>query len=72
MKFINLTYYRPENQYGGTAGATTKTFLCNMELVERITQYKDSTKISMYSGKDIEVVESKNDILRLVVSESYS
>lgn len=61
-RFIKLTYYRPERQFGGTAGVTTKTFYCNTTFIERITPYNNSTKLSMTSGQEIEVCETMSEL----------
>lgn len=69
MKFVKLTYYRPEKQFGGSAGETSKEFLMNLENVERITPYKNSTKFSMRSGEQIEVVEKIKTICELLAKK---
>lgn len=63
MKFIELTYYKPEKNYGGGSGKTSKTFLLNVEHISRITSYKDSIKLNLLDGAEIEVCESKKQLI---------
>ena len=69
MKFVKLTYFRTEKQFGTSAGETSKEFLMNLENVERITPYKNSTKFSMRSGEQIEVVEKIKAICELLAQK---
>ena len=63
MKFIELTYYKDTKRYGGGAsGKTDKKFNLSVESIVRITEYKNSTKISLSTLEHIEVCETFDEI----------
>ena len=54
MFFIELTYAKPPKAYGSMAGPTDKKFLLDVYSIESITQYNESTKLTLKSGKEVE------------------
>jgi len=66
MKLIQLTFYKPPHKYGGSGGATKKTFHFNPATIESMVEYNNSTKITSISGQEIEVCESVKDIIKKV------
>jgi uncharacterized protein YlzI (FlbEa/FlbD family) len=66
IQFIELTY--PTYKTG-----TVKKFLLNPNLIERLTEYEYegivTTKISLTNRNEIEVAESKNEIVRRLGAE---
>lgn len=62
MKFIELTYYRHSKGYGTKAGKTEKHFLLNPDAIVRITEYKESLKLTLSNQEDIEVCETMKEL----------
>lgn len=59
IKFIQLTYYKPQKGYGPAhGGKTEKKFLLAAHHIVRITQYQDSIKLSLTTGENIEICET--------------
>ena len=70
MFFIELTYAKPPKAYGSMAGPTDKKFLLDVYSIESITQYNESTKLTLKSGKEVEVVETRDYIVKKMKRES--
>ena len=66
MRFITLTYYKEAN-LGSSGKATTKTFEQNVNMINRITEYNNSTKLDTADGT-LEVVETKHEIIGKIMS----
>ena len=66
MKFIKLTYFKPNKNYGANGGKTTKQFYLAIDSVVRITEYNESVKLSLKTGEDIEVCEPLDIIVKKV------
>ena len=66
MKLIKLTYYRSPNKYGGSGGATEKTFFLNPSAIVTMVEYSESTKLTVVTGEKIEVCESREKIIELI------
>lgn len=62
MKFIQLTYFKAQKNYGNAGGKTDKRFLLAISHIVRITEYDNSIKLSLSTGQDIEVCETIDDL----------
>lgn len=68
MRMITLTYYQLPDAEGHGAKATNKEFDQNVDMINRITEYNNSTKLETVYGDMVEVVESKHQILGRIMS----
>jgi len=66
MRFIELTYYRPEKRYGTKSGDTNKKFHLDPSRIVKFTQYDDSIKLSLDTGEDLEISESLEQLVRKI------
>ncbi len=65
MKLIKLTYFKSPTKHHTVSGPTSKQFYLNVLSIDMMTEYTDSTKLVLKSGFVVEVVESKELIMRL-------
>lgn len=64
MRLIELTYYRSHKKYGSLSGPTSKKFFMNPLQISQLTEYGDCVKLILENGTELEVVETKEDIIR--------
>ena len=71
MKFIKLTYFKPQKNYGPSGGGKTqKKFYLAIDHIIRITEYAESTKISLSTDCDIEVCETIHEVAEKIKNAS--
>ena len=62
-KFIKLNYYKHNTMYPEQSGGVDKEVYVRVDLIAKITPYKNSTKIRLLDGDEFEVCETAKQVM---------